>query len=81
MAPPEIAIINKAEAVLVNFPRPSKVKGQTAGQTKALAIPNADTNTTEVNPVVFRIQIVKIIPKNKFLKIPMRACLATPCLQ
>jgi len=48
MAPPEIAIINNAEAVLVNLPKPSNVKGQTAGQTKAFAIPNAATNNIEI---------------------------------
>ena len=63
IAPPEIAIINKAEAVFVNFPKPSNVKGHIAGHTKALAIPKAATNSTEVNPVVFKIHTLKIIPK------------------
>ena len=63
MAPPEIAIINKAEAVFVNLPRPSKVSGQTAGQTNAFAIPRAATKSTDVNPFVSKMQTEKIIPK------------------
>ena len=62
MAPPEIAIINKAEAVLVNLPKPSKVKGHIAGQTKALAIPKDATNKMEVKPVVNNIHTLKTIP-------------------
>ena len=34
-------MISKADAVLVCLPSPSRVSGQTAGQTKAFAIPNA----------------------------------------
>ena len=63
MAPPEMAMINKAEAVLVNFPKPCSVNGQTAGHTKAFEIPKAATNKTEVNPFVVKIQMLKIIPK------------------
>ena len=63
IAPPEIAITNNAEAVLVYFPKPSKVNGQTAGQTSAFAIPNAATNKIDVNPVVNKIQTLNIIPK------------------
>ena len=62
MAPPEIAIINKADAVFVNLPRPSNVKGQTAGQTSALEMPKAATNKTDVNPVVINMQTLRIIP-------------------
>ena len=49
MAPPEIAIINNAEAVFVNLPKPSKVNGQIAGQTKAFAKPKAATNLDEMD--------------------------------
>ena len=62
IAPPEIAIINNADAVFVNLPNPFKVNGHTAGQTKAFAIPKAATNTTEVNPVVKTIQKVNTRP-------------------
>ena len=60
IAPPEMAIINNADAVFVNLPKPSNVKGHIAGQTRAFAIPKAATNNIEVNPVVFKIQILKI---------------------
>ena len=59
IAPPEIAIINNADAVFVNFPRPFKVKGQIAGHTKAFAKPKAATNNTDVSPDVKIIQTVK----------------------
>ncbi|MNY48405.1 hypothetical protein D3C86_1837380 [compost metagenome] len=72
-APPEIAITNNAAPVLVNFPNPFRVKGQTAGQTKAFAIPNAATNKTEVNPVENTIQKDNIIPKTA-LTFRARAC-------
>ena len=62
MAPPEMAIISKAAAVLVCLPRPSKVKGHTAGQTSALAIPNAATKRTDVKPVVLIIQKLNTSP-------------------
>ena len=55
-------MINRAEAVLVNLPKPLRVKGHTAGHTNALATPKAATNKTEVNPVVNTIQNDKIIP-------------------
>ena len=63
MAPPEIAMINKAEPVFVNFPKPSNVKGQIAGQTKAFAIPKPATNKTDIKPVVFKMQKLNTIPK------------------
>ena len=75
IAPPEIAIINKAEAVFVNLPKPSKVKGHIAGQTKALAIPNDATNKMDVNPVVNNMQVLKTIP-NKALILR-----AVPCFR
>ena len=59
IAPPAIAIINNADAVLVWLPNPSSVRGQTAGQTKALAIPKAATNKTDVKPSVIRIKILR----------------------
>ena len=63
IAPPEIAIISKAEAVLVRLPNPLSVRGHTAGQTNALAIPNAATKNTEVAPLVLMMQSEKTIPK------------------
>ncbi len=56
-------MIKSADPVFVNFPKPSNVRGQIAGQTKAFAIPKAATNKIETNPVVFKIQKLKIIPK------------------
>ena len=55
-------MMSSAEAVLVNLPKPFKVKGHTAGHTKAFAIPKAATNKMEVNPVVKTIQKDSIIP-------------------
>ena len=54
--------MSNAAAVLVCFPRPSKVKGQTAGQTSALAIPNAATKRTDVNQVVLIMQKLNTSP-------------------
>ena len=69
IAPPEIAMINNAEAVLVNFPNPFKVKGHTAGQTNALAIPNPATKRTEVNPEVKTMQnVIGFLKWHLFLK-------------
>src|SRR5690606_12401210 len=62
IAPPEMAIISRADAVFVNFPRPVKAKGQMAGHTKALAIPKAATNSTDTNPFVKTIHNEKTIP-------------------
>ncbi len=63
IAPPEIAMINKADAVFVNLPKPVNAKGQIAGHTKAFAIPKAATKRTDVNPEVYTIQNEQIIPK------------------
>jgi hypothetical protein len=63
MAPPEIAIIKSADPVLVNSSKPSKVKGQIAGHTNVFAVPKAAANKTEIYPVVFRMQQLKMIPK------------------
>ena len=51
-APPEIPTINKADAALVNFPKPFIASGQIAGHTNALAKPRIAIKKTEVVPVV-----------------------------
>lgn len=48
IAPPAIAITNNADAVFVNLPKPSRAKGQIAGQTSAFAKPSKATNNTEI---------------------------------
>lgn len=59
MAPPEIAMISKAEPVFMKRPRFDNASGQIAGQTNALAKPNNATKMTEVIPDV------KITPNEK----------------
>ena len=58
-----MAMINNADAVLVNFPKPFSVNGQIAGQTKAFATPKAATKSTDVNPVVKTMQNESKIPR------------------
>ena len=48
IAPPAIAMINNALAVLVCRPSPSIASGQMAGQTSALEMPSTAMHRTDV---------------------------------
>ena len=47
MAPPAIAMINKADPILVNLPRPLIANGKMEGHINELAKPNKAMNATE----------------------------------
>ena len=62
MAPPAIAMINKAEPILVNLPSPVMANGKMAGHIRELASPNAAMKPTEKYPEVTIAATEKTIP-------------------
>jgi len=56
-------IINNADPILRNLPKPSMANGQIAGHMIELANPNAAINRTEVNPLVNIAMIENMTPR------------------
>ena len=64
IAPPAIAMINKAEPILVNLPNPVMANGKMAGHINELARPSAAMKPTEIYPWVAIAATEKTMPSN-----------------
>lgn len=62
-APPAIPIINNADPVFVNFPKPSKDSGQMHGHIRVFAKLNNTTKAIDTPPLVSSAQKVNTIPR------------------